>query len=241
MVAYMGGKARQAKPFAEELNKHTQGTVAYWEPFCGMCSVGVRVEHHNKIFTDVNPYLMAMHQALADGWIPPSYVNPKMWHALRADREADLALSGFVGFGCSFGGIFFSGYARYSASLEAKGKHFARAAHNSSLKRSRELHGSTFGLSDYRVFQSPEDMLIYADPPYEGTGKYNNGAEFDHREFWEIMGHWSENNKVLVSAFVIPEGWEPVITLNAPSTISAGIKGKLYTPRNEYLLRRSDS
>lgn len=240
MVGYLGGKSRQSKSFAEELNKHTQSTVAYWEPFCGMCSVGARVEHPNKIFTDINPYLMAMHKALADGWIPPSYINPKMWHEVRDDREKDLALSGFVGFGCSFGGIFFSGYARYPANLEAKGMHFARSAHNSSLKRSKQLLGSTFGLADYATFD-PEDMLIYADPPYEGTGKYNDGSDFDHRKFWNIMNCWSENNKVFVSEFKIPEGWEPVVTLNAPSMIAAGIKGKLYTPRNEYLLRKSST
>lgn len=239
MVGYMGGKARQSKHFAIEINKALPGRDAYWEPFCGMCSVGAKVTHPYRTFSDINPYVIAMHQALQNGWIPPAVVTVEDYHKIKQNPNADMALAGFVGFGCSFGGIFFSGYARYSKFLEEKGMSFAKSAFNSSQKRSKELGDSTFNCMDYRDFDDPVNLVIYADPPYQGVSTYNNGAAFDHEEFWLIMDQWAENNTVFVSAYEEREGWGTAVALASQVTLSAATVGKKYRPQAEYLMVKS--
>ena len=56
---------------------------------------------------------------------------------------------------------------------------------------------------DYRRLE-PHGKLIYYDPPYEGTARYNDGSEFDHKEFWNTMRLWSTDNIVFVSEYRAP-------------------------------------
>ncbi|MBQ1573019.1 MAG: DNA adenine methylase [Clostridiales bacterium] len=52
---------------------------------------------------------------------------------------------------------------------------------NLELSSEQQIEFASF---DYRDYQHEEGDVVYADPPYAGTGKYDR-REFDHEAFWE--------------------------------------------------------
>ena len=89
-----------------------------------------------------------------------------------------MALAGFVGFGCSFGGRFFEGYAR-----NATGTNYAMQSKKSLLKDMATLMDAQFLCVDYQKVPIPNNAIVYADPPYVNTKKIHNKV-FNTEEFW---------------------------------------------------------
>ena len=115
------------------------------------------------------------------GYELPETITEEQYRAIRADKDADPVLTGFVGFGCSFGGKWFGGYAR-----SATGINFAAQGKRSLLKKMSTLGGAEFICCDYRKVPIPPGAVVYADPPYANTTGYN-GEKFDSKEFWRAM------------------------------------------------------
>ena len=76
----------------------------------------------------------------------------------------------------------------------------------------------------------PND-IIYCDPPYDGTSKYNNNSEFNHIEFWE----WVKNckNPVYVSEYQAPDFMIKIGTIKKRVTLS-GLNKSLTKMENIY-------
>ena len=55
---------------------------------------------------------------------------------------------------------------------------------------------------DYRDYQHEEGDVVYCDPPYAGTEKYD-GREFDHDDFWEWVR--TRDYPVYVSEYSAPD------------------------------------
>lgn len=138
-MQYMGGKSRIARYIAEIINNTLNGGGAFdeiprrQEPysntfgadpqryggacfvslFCGSCSVESKVTGYDRIIlNDKHKYLIAMLRGVQAGYELPETITEEQYQAIRADKDADPVLAGFVGFGCSFGGKWFGGYAR---------------------------------------------------------------------------------------------------------------------------------
>ena len=105
MVRYLGGKTRLAKHIANAILTDTPNRKTYLEPMIGGGSVFAAMAPHFDfaVGADIHPDLILMYQALAQGWLPPTYVTEEEYQTLKHDPEPS-ALRGFVGFGCSFGG-----------------------------------------------------------------------------------------------------------------------------------------
>lgn len=68
---YLGGKARIAKALAAEIAKHRRPGQPVWEPFCG--GLNSAVAHGGVVHcTDACVPLIALLQAVRDGWDPPA-------------------------------------------------------------------------------------------------------------------------------------------------------------------------
>ena len=119
--------------------------------------------------------------------------------------DEDKGLSGFIGFGCSFGGKWWGGYAR-----QTKGLNYALTAKRSVSKKMKGLLTATFINKDYKNVEIPDNSLVYCDPPYKGTTDYSNSKEFSHEEFWDYVRGLSKNNLVFVSELNAPEDFEAV-------------------------------
>ena len=111
-MLYMGGKGRLGGPLADVILSSTTRRETYIEPFLGG---GNLFKHMGPKFGtvhigDVHEELMLMWCAAAGGWSPPSVIDEIEYKAVRASPASPLR--GFVGFGCSFGGKWWGGYAR---------------------------------------------------------------------------------------------------------------------------------
>lgn len=134
-----------------------------------------------KILNDRHQYLIALLQGVQRGYELPESITPEQYRHIREHKDDDPTLAGFVGFGCSFGGKWFGGYAR-----NATGTNYAAQSKRSLLKDMATLQDATFVCADYRSVCIPPRAVIYADPPYNNTTGYH-GDRFDSAEFWIAM------------------------------------------------------
>lgn len=140
-----------------------------------------------------------MWRALQDGWIPPEEISKEQYKYIKEHKDEDMALSGFVGFGCSFGGKWFGGLAS-----NKRGDNYCHRANKSVLKDMGGLQNATFLCLDYKDVEIPQGAIVYADPPYDNTTGYSLG-DFDSNEFWNYARRLSETNIVLVSEEKAPD------------------------------------
>lgn len=164
-----------------------------------------------KILNDRHKYLIAMLQGVQNGYNLPESITPEEYRYIRDHKDEDPALAGFVGFGCSFGGKWFGGYAR-----NASGTNYALQSKRSLLKDMATLQDAHFVCEDYRRVCIPPGAVIYADPPYNNTTGYS-GERFDSSEFWRAMRLLADTgHTVFVSEQEAPPGieciWEKPFT-----------------------------
>lgn len=163
----MGGKQRLVKHIAPIINS-VIGSRPFVSPFVGGGSIEAAVTAKSKHCNDANPYLIAMYnkcKAHGTDWLPSDFSEDE-YKALRADKEGDPALAGFVVFACCFAGKFFQGYAR------GGGFNYADNGKRGLAKRFDGLKDATFSHGCYSALTIPEDALIYCDPPYAKTTGY---------------------------------------------------------------------
>ena len=224
-MKYMGNKRRIAKHILPIILENRQKDQWYVEPFVGAFGTMDKVTG-NRLAADVNPYLIKLYQAVQLGWIPPDNITEEEYKAIKEDKGRYCSrLVGFVGFGCSFGGKFFGGYARGKNS-KGEPRNYCNESKKSILKQAKNLKGIVIVESSYQDLYPPENSIIYCDPPYAGTTKYK-GIEFDTDDFWDwcsdkaILDH-----RVFVSEYKAPAGWKSIwskeinVPLNDKSTRS---------------------
>ena len=207
---YLGGKARTYKQIARHLNGIRRPGQAYWEPMVGAAWILQAVHGGKRYAGDLNPYLVAMWQAIQAGWIPPGTLAEQEYLAIK-NRPEDYPpeLVAFAGFGCSFGGKWFAGYAR------SGNRNYASNARNSLLSKKARLVGVEFAVTDIFTSQPPEaECLIYLDPPYKGTTGYGAIGNFDNAAFWDRVREFSGlGHTVVISEYQAPSDFECVLSI----------------------------
>lgn len=201
-MQYMGGKTRIAKALAEIIRAERPGRPTYVEPFVGGASVLTQVarDFETVYAFDAHPDLILMYAAIQEGWEPPEVVTEEEYADLRHAEPSPLRA--FAGFGASFGGKWWGGYARNS-----RGDNYARATRNS-LKKSAKagafdphvhfLQADALEIltSDVLLEMAPE-TVIYCDPPYANTTTYTGVSQFDHDGFWEACRYAADAGAVV--------------------------------------------
>lgn len=230
-MRYLGGKSRLAKSIRDVILTRVESTdVTYYEPFAGGFGSFeiVAPKFRKAVAGDAHEDLTLMWEAVRTGWTPPDVVTEDEYVELR--HEEPSALRGFVGFGGSFGGKWFGGYARGGVTAAGEPRnHQAESARNVSGTRDN-LIGVRWEVrnGDYRATcddAQPGDV-IYCDPPYANTTGYNTGG-FDHRAFWEWCDLQSERGvRVFVSEYSAPEHWTKVFEKTLLSSADLGGRRK---------------
>ena len=108
-------------------------------------------------------------------------------------------------------------------------RNYYQEAKNNILTQASDLKGIIFGVSDYKEsIKLPYDsgMVVYCDPPYQGTKQYANAMTFDYEEFWQTMRDWSKNNIVLISEQNAPDDFECIWEQEVSRSIKAADKSK---------------
>ena len=205
-MQYMGGKHYLKKKITAAILAHTNRRGDYHEPFIGGANMFEEIAPHfkNLFVSDLHKDLILLYQAVANGWDPPSEVSRELYDSLRHDKPS--ALRGFAGFGVSFGGIWFSGYAK-----DHKNQRYAECSRNALLRVKPSLQRASIQCKSFAQCTPRSNSVVYCDPPYRGTASYKVYDEFDHDRFWKTMQAWSMFGlDVFVSEYSAPEGWEPI-------------------------------
>lgn len=209
-MRYHGGKAKAAPRVIEHMtdrfefeNYHT-----YLEPFIGSANVFCKVASMfpNAIGSDAMLDVVLLWQAATNGWIPPETLSEEEYKSLRNAEPS--ALRAYAGFGVSFGGKFFGGYAR-----SQNGYDHAGAAHRAIIAKAESMKdaNTTFIHCDYKDHNPTDGYFVYCDPPYRGTTPYKwvKDYGFDVNEFDATVESWVRNGAtVVVSESSAPSNWE---------------------------------
>ncbi len=171
------------------------------EPFCGACWVTQYLKPATA--SDISAPLILLHQSIQNGWEPPDFVSEEEYKELhQAYKEGEInPLIGFVGYGLSWGGKWWGGYARSSCGVRV----YCLEAKNSLLKKHDKLKDIKFVHANYKNLE-PKNLLIYCDPPYQNTTGY--GPDWDSNLFWKIMRIWSQTNTVIISEYSAPNDFK---------------------------------
>lgn len=218
-MKYVGSKGRHAKQILPIILAGRCDGQAYVEPFVG----GANTLQHvtgKRIAGDMHPYLIAMWQAVSRGWsCPPlarmteaAYNSYKTMKDLPvSDLSADdmAAECGLIGFGCSYGGKWFGGWARSNKPDGTPRSHADEAKRNAE-KQFPKLKGVDFHCCSYDELPIPPNSIIYCDPPYRDTLGYSTGS-FDHDKFWQWVRDMSAaGHSIFVSEYTAPDDFECV-------------------------------
>lgn len=205
-MQYFGGKSRIAKHLAKFIGDELKEGQAFADLFCGSCNVISQVKGGGvRIANDAHKELIAMHKAVQSGKLLPDTVSQDEYYTVKSAGEDWL--KGFVGFGLSFSGKWWGGYARNS-----RGDDYCASAKNSLLKKHNNMRGVSFVNGSYKDCAVPDGSLLYCDIPYKETTQYSTGC-FNHSEFYQWAEQMAgEGHTVLVSEYAhnVPDGWRIV-------------------------------
>ena len=133
---YFGGKSRLSKDITNIINSNLKEEQTFVDLFCGSCNIIEKIEPNRiRIANDKHKYLIEMWKALQNGWIPPNDISEEEYKYIRENKNENMALTSFVGFGCSFAGKWFGGYARSNDK-----RNYAKMAKNSLNKKIINLY-----------------------------------------------------------------------------------------------------
>jgi len=208
-VRYLGGKSRIAKHIAPIVNAaRTAERPYFWDPFCGGLSMAVALAKHGPgVVSDKNPALIALYQAVRNGWEPPSALSEAEWRAARELPDSD-PLKAFAGVCCSFSGMWFGSYTARGGRNPTTGaeKHAADSGQRALRRDIPKLAQCQIITADFLETEPrPWPIVIYADPPYAGTAGYAATGPFDHGRFWRRCAEWERLGvPVFVSEYACP-------------------------------------
>lgn len=211
----MGGKSKIANRLARVIG----GGGVLYEPFIGGGAMTAALApHFDHVYASDNHLdLILMWDDLKMGWEPPRAVSQQEYENLR--HAPSSALRGFVGYGCSWGGKWFGGYAK------TEGRNYADESSRALLRDIEKMGNVAFGDLDYRRIRPIPGSVVYADPPYKGTTDYR-GLDFDSSVFWAVMRSWVDecSATVYVSEYQAPRGWDEVWSVERTRDMRSDLK-----------------
>ena len=212
-MQYLGGKSDIAGRIANLLPTRWEPRV--WEPFCGGCSVSVRLNRlcGTLLCSDIHKPLIAMWKALQEGWTPPRKLTEEDYQRAKMLPDSD-PLKAFAEFGCSFGGKSWGGFA---------GQEYVKTSRQVVIDQGTSLYDVTFQRFDFLSGIIPGELdIIYCDPPYASTESYSAVGEFNHPHFWDVCRAWASCGvDVYVSEYTAPEDAECVWAKSVPLWLDA--------------------
>ena len=218
-MRYFGGKQRISKPLSIFLNSQLKENQTFVDLFCGSCNIISKIDDNRlRIANDKHKYLIAMWKALQDGWQMQDTITEEEYKYIKDNKDENLPLTGFVGFGLSYSGKWFGGYCRGS-----KDRNYCLNAKNSNNKILNTIMDVKFYNLNYDEVPIPNGALVYCDLPYKNTTPYckSEVGEFNHDEFYDWVRKNSDNYDIYVSEYEqnIPDDFKIVWKQNSKKDI----------------------
>ena len=207
-MRYFGGKSKISKPLSAFLNSQLKDEMSFYDLFAGSCNVVSKIEgNRSRYANDVHKELIAMWQYVLDGGELPTEITAAQYQEIKQSESVPDWLKGFVGFGCSFAGKWWGGYAKCKL-----GANYASRARNFTLKKASTMQGIILTNGSYKDIIPEPNSMLYCDTPYRNTTGYSTGS-FNHDEFYSwAVGMSHLGHTVLVSEYLhnLPDGWKVV-------------------------------
>ena len=208
-MKYVGSKNRLSKELAPIIQSYiTEETVAYIEPFVGGANMIDKINHHNKIGSDLHKELIALLSYTRDNYNELPYtITEDEYNHVNANRTAyDPWYVGLVGFCTTFGAKYFRGYARGYKADGVTPRDFPNEAIRNLQKQAPNLQGIKFEHKSFLDYdpEKYKNCVFYLDPPYRKTLSYSTG-NFPYEEFDKWAIELAKNNTVLISEYEMPE------------------------------------
>lgn len=203
-MAYLGGKARNAKHILDVLNSSDFDGMDFLEPFLGYGHILRRVvRKESYTASDSNPLLMLLMKAVQRGEALPRIESREEY--LRLKEEKDLTLKHSVAcFTYSYNGKAWGGWTERYVRRDGCVDDIPQSRFNyyEKLASSPSFRSAFLEQADYRTLK-PVGKLIFCDPPYRNSCGYGQDR-FDSDEFWNVMRVWSRDNVVYISEYEAP-------------------------------------
>lgn len=195
-MRYLGNKTRLSKEIAPFLTRHLNGENWYIEPFAGAFGMISNIDYPNRIAYDKDKYIIALMKAVRDGWTPDTDYDEGNYKMMQqslkiSDMDEVAHVVGFLGYGCSFGGKWFGGFARGGESGGKERNHVAESSRNL-VKMRPKLQGIKMQVSDYKEAKMGEGNVVYCLP--EGQLIYQNGVYRPIEEVVENLTNLGNGN-----------------------------------------------
>lgn len=218
-MKYMGSKNRIAKYILPIILKDRKEDQWYVEPFCGGCNLIDKVTG-NRNANDNHFELIEMFKALQKGWIPPNSISEQEYYSIKDSTNA--VLRGYVGFNLSFAGKYWGGYARGVS--RGVSRNYGAESYRNILKQVPNLKDVLFTYGNYNDLYIRDNSIIYCDPPYKGTTKYNSTINYEEFYSWcrlmRSIGH-----TIFISEYNMPDDficvWQKEVTVNLTNQTKA--------------------
>lgn len=211
----MDSKNRIAKEILPIMLKERKEYQFWVEPFVGGGNIIDKVTG-NRIGSDADEDVINALVGIRDCLIglprnnkeftEDHYKSHKMAH-----KYYPTIYSSYCAYALSYGGKKWGGWSR-----DGKGKRdYVAESYRNAVKQSPNLKGVDLVHSPYNKLNIPDNSIIYCDPPYENTTKYN--SSFNHSEFWQWCRDMkSQGHIVFVSEYNAPSDficvWEKEMT-----------------------------
>ena len=239
-LKYMGSKARLSKDIAPIINNIIKDKQinTYIEPFVGGANMIDNINCDNKIGADNNEYLIEMWKGLQGGWNPPKSLTREEYNDIKNNKNNyPKELVAIAGFCATYNAKWFGGYAGVVTTKIGTERNYYDESIRNIKKQVPKLMDVEFIFADYQYFTGYKDTLIYCDPPYQSTTKYDSSNGFDHDAFWNWVRRMSKYNVVLVSEYDAPDDFKCIYEKTLTTTLDKNSRKKdtekLFVHRNK--------
>jgi len=211
-MQYLGGKHSLAKKIAAYLESVRPDGAPFFDVFAGGLNITAAMSG-TRIANDACEPLITLYRAWSEGWRPPPEISEDEYYWIQACGDSTDPITAFAGFGVSYGGKFFAGYARSNGSKKnpkPEGVNFAGTAARSLDRKLRACRGVRFECQDFEDLIIPDGALVSLDPPYRGTTAYGFFGAFDHDRFDRWALELARRCVVVRSEYQAPDPWVDV-------------------------------
>ena len=197
---------------------------------------GAMTERLSEVFdvvhpSDLSPDIVALWRVAANGWQPTTDISEAEYQRMKSD-PVPSAYRGFVGFGCSFGGKWFGGYAKGGFNADGTPRNHRGESSRAVARIGSAIATATKGgeLVYHRSYEETPIIpgtAIYCDPPYQDTQGYDAVSGFDSEAFWEWVRHASRAGvDVFVSEYSAPGDFAKVWERSKIKTLTTTGQGR---------------
>lgn len=221
-MKYMGSKRRISKYILPIMLAERKENQWWVEPFVGGANIINKVPG-KRIGADINHYLIALlKQMQLEIPFNPPHIGEKEYKNIQKNKEKYPDwLVGYVGFNLSFGAKFFGGYGRDRAGI----RNYENEAQRNLRAQQNFITDVNFVNIDYKNLNIPSNSIIYCDPPYQNTTKYN--TKFNHFEFWDWCRKKSKDgHTVFISEYTAPSDFRCVWEKEVSSSLTQNTGAK---------------